>query len=118
MNVLKSLMKGITFGLPWMKQSVQHKPSEAKISLAVLLQLALHSLTGPMLGLGNVQEMQQLRILVKKKKVIIKMMLASVLQVIIKNMKLKMRRDLNLMDRLLLLILMDFNCMKICCCRS
>jgi hypothetical protein len=57
-----------------MKQSVQHKPSEAEIFLGVLLQLSLRSLTGPMLGLGNMQKMQQLRILVKKKKVIIKMM--------------------------------------------
>jgi hypothetical protein len=67
-------VKGIIFGLPWMKQSVQHKPSEAEIFLRVLLQLSLRSLTGPMLGLGNMQKMQQLRILVKKKKVIIKMM--------------------------------------------
>jgi hypothetical protein len=58
-------MKGITFGLPWMKQLVQHKPSEAKISLRVLLQLPLRNIAGPMLGLGNVQEMQELRILVK-----------------------------------------------------
>jgi hypothetical protein len=58
MNGLKSLMKvkGIIFSLPWMKQSVQHKPSEAKIFLGVLLQLSLRSLTGPMLGLGNMQE--------------------------------------------------------------
>jgi hypothetical protein len=116
---LKSVMKvkGITFGLPWMKLSVQHKAFEAKICLGVLLQLPLLSLTRPMLGLGNVQQIQQLRVFVKKMKVIIKMMF--VLQLIhLYKLKLWMRRDLNPVDELLLLMVMHFNCMKICCCRA
>jgi hypothetical protein len=59
---------------------VHRKASKTEICLGVLLQLPLLSLTGPMLGLGNIQEMQQLRILVKNMKVIIKMM--SALQLI------------------------------------
>jgi hypothetical protein len=63
------------------------------------------------------KEMQQLRILVKNMKVIIKMM--SVLQLIhLYKLKLWVRMDLNLIDGPLLLMVMHFNCMKICCCRA
>jgi hypothetical protein len=77
MNGLKSLHVMVTtFGLPWMKLSMQRRASEAEICLGVLLQLPvmllylvlihLLSITGHISGLEeSVQEMQRLKMIVK-----------------------------------------------------
>jgi hypothetical protein len=112
MNGLKSLIKVmvIAFGLSWMKLSVQHRASEAEISLG-LLQLPVMMLH---------QEMQQLKIFVKKMTVIIKMMSKLLL---ISHYKLihqdQLRRmNLNQVQGQLLVMVMHFIWMKICCYRS
>jgi hypothetical protein len=130
MNGLKSLIKVmvIAFDLPWMKLLVQRRVFEAEICLGLLqlaimllqLLLPLLTITGPMLGLESIQEMQQLKIFVKKMTVIIKtvskLLLISHYKLIHQDQLRRM--NLNQVEGQLLVMVIHFIWMKICCYRS
>jgi hypothetical protein len=129
MNGLKSLhVMVITFGLPWMKLSVQRRVSGAKICLGVLLQLPvmllylvllpLLSITGHISGLEEtVQEMQQLKMIVKM--TVINKMMSKLMLIKINhyNMNQLMRMNLYQLKRKLLVMVKHFIWMKIRCYR-
>jgi hypothetical protein len=89
---LSSLKKVMMFGLLLMKLWVQRKVSGAAIFLGLLLLLVpLLSLKG-MLGQGNVQEMQLLKILVTKMTVINKKILKKMILLQLRSTRRSSRR--------------------------
>jgi hypothetical protein len=101
----------LIFGQPSMMLSVQRRASEAGICLGMLL-LPLLKFNINMLRLGDVLEMHQLLIFLKKKTMISKKNTLTS-QYKLKQHK-QMRRDLNQVERKLLVMLISFIWMKIC----